>query len=179
MLNFEALLGHPFSAIFMKPISATIPKSNSGHEKRSPAVFFSWSICVHGLPAGPNTPLVNLPLGSSECTSVNKAHSTAASEAKYLRCQPLFRFNSGSRTANFIWAHGGLLPLTKRPKAAWGNGRCPPRNSFEDQSSCLKRVLSVSQLLMLFAGRFFPQKFCVFFVHTFPKQHPPSMVRGV
>jgi hypothetical protein len=144
MLNFEALLGHPFSAIFMKPISATIPKSNSGHEKRSPAVFFSWSICVHGLPAGPNTPLVNLPLGSSECTSVNKAHSTAASEAKYLRCQPPFRFNSGSRTANFIWAHGGLLPLTKRPKAAWGDGRSPPRNSFEDQSSCLKRVLSVS-----------------------------------
>jgi hypothetical protein len=57
MLNFEALLSHPFSAIFMKPISATIPKSNSGHEKRSPPIFFSWSICVHGLPAGPNTPL--------------------------------------------------------------------------------------------------------------------------
>jgi hypothetical protein len=73
-----------------------------------------------------------------------------------------FRFNSGSRTANFIWAHGGLLPLTKRPKAAWGDGRCPPRNYFVDQSSCLKRVLSVSQLLMLFAGRFFPKVSCAF-----------------
>jgi hypothetical protein len=57
MFNFEALLGHPFSAIFMKTTLATIPKSNLGHEKRSPAVFFSRSICVHGLPAGPNTPL--------------------------------------------------------------------------------------------------------------------------
>jgi hypothetical protein len=38
--------------------------------------------------------------------------------------------------------------------------------------------LSISQRLMLFAKVFFLESFVYIFVHTFPKQQPPSVVRA-
>jgi hypothetical protein len=47
-----------------------------------------------------------------------------------------------------------------------------------DQSLALRqRVLSVSQMVMLFTGRF-SQRFRVLLVRTFPKQHPPPWCEG-
>jgi hypothetical protein len=113
MFNFEALLGHPFSAIFMKPTLATILKSNLGHEKRSPAVFFSWSICVHGIPAGPNTALSAFRSDHQSALRSIKPTQLQLQRQSICDASLLFRFNSGSRTANFIWAHGGAVATHK------------------------------------------------------------------